>query len=125
VALDHHNDRYRTYFFFPLVAFFTCFTGAAFFTALVVFFADFLAGAALVAVAFVGVAALPEEAFFLPPKTTSQLDAYFSLVPTRVIVTLTPVLKLKMESFENAIHASVLISTCYTSGQYGSRPIPA
>ena len=65
---DRHNDRYRTYFFLALVAFFTCFTGAAFFTALVVFFADFLAGAALVAVAFVGVAALPEEAFFFRQK---------------------------------------------------------
>jgi hypothetical protein len=99
IALDRHKDRYGIYFFFALAAFFTCFTGAAFFAALVVFLADFLAGAALAAAAFAGAAALPADAFFLPPKTTSQLEAYFSLVPTRVIVTLTPVLLLKMESF--------------------------
>jgi hypothetical protein len=101
------------------VAFFTCFTGAAFFADLVVFLADFLEEAALVGVALAEAAVLPEEAFFLPPKTTSQLEAYFSLVPTRVIVTLTPVLLLKNKSIQNVFITSLLISTSKSSGQYG------
>jgi hypothetical protein len=98
-----------------LAAFLACFTGAAFAAALVDFLADFLAGAALAGAALAGAAlagadlagadlataaGLPEATFFLPPKTRSQLAAYFSLVPTRVIVTFLPLLLHKMESIE-------------------------
>ncbi len=78
--------------FFVATAFFAA-TGAA------VFFAA--TGVAFVAVAlfFTGLAAffsvfaedLLAEVFPVPPpKMESQLDAYFSLVPTRVIVTKSP-----------------------------------
>jgi hypothetical protein len=115
----------ETYFFLALAAFLACFTGAAFAAALVDFLADFLAGAALAGAALAGAdlagadlagadlagadlagadlataAGLPEATFFLPPKTRSQLAAYFSLVPTRVIVTFLPLLLHKMESIE-------------------------
>jgi hypothetical protein len=88
-----------------LAAFLACFTGAAFAAALVDFLADFLAGAALAGADLAGAdlataAGLPEATFFLPPKTRSQLAAYFSLVPTRVIVTFLPLLLHKMESIE-------------------------
>ena len=78
--------------FFAAAAFFAA-TGAA------VFFAA--TGAAFFAIAlfFTGLAAffsvfeedLPAAVFPVPPpKMESQLDAYFSLVPTRVIVTKSP-----------------------------------
>lgn len=74
----------RTYFFFLADFFFAAaFAGFAFAT-----LATFLAAAFLTALAGAFFAGADLALVFLPfPKADSQPEAYFSLVPTRVIVT--------------------------------------
>lgn len=134
--IDYFGVEPMPYFFFVLVtflaavgAFVATFLGAAVFLA-ATGATDFLAatGAAFFAVAlfFTGFAVffsdfaevLPAEAFpVLPPKMESQLDAYFSFVPTRVIVTKSPFKNVqRADSMRASI--SINVTDTFRFGQY-------
>jgi hypothetical protein len=87
-ATEARRIVHEAYFFFDFAVFFAGFAGAAFFLGATAacFFTAFFAAFGVALSDALG----DDTDFFLPPKTVSQLEAYFSLVPTRVIVTNSP-----------------------------------